>query len=471
MKSYVKDSFDFRSKLPEKLNSNSSFYTFDIQSLYTSIPHDLGYEAIAYWLQNSPREYLYNYLPASFIIGCMKIVLENNIFKYNGNKYHQRKGVAMGTQMAPSYAILVVGFLEENLYTRLRHLIPANIVIYIKENFRRFMDDCFIIWPNEFPSIQLFNTELNNMHPEIKYECTEGKNTINFLDLLVYKNGQNICTTIYSKPSANDSLTHFYSNLPKHVVKHIPYTMARRIYHLVSEEHERTIQMENLRKRLLKYKYPETLVQDAIAKTYGSLTDKRSANDQILPLVFQYNKGIENFAAKIRHSVTTLQEYPANDTLQNKHVIISYRKGNSVASFLNSHQARIQRCGKNRCKLCDSLIESTRGVVQLPNREIFHVNASISCSSKNVVYSLICQKCKKIYIGETQTTLRKRIALHRLHTFNSTYTVLKANKHFQQCEPNFLVLPLYKAPISHTRSELVFIEQYFIKIMSPELNE
>ena len=53
--------------------------------------------------------------PKSFIINGLKIVLENNIFAFNGLFYKQIKGTAMGTKVAPTYASLDIGYMEEIL--------------------------------------------------------------------------------------------------------------------------------------------------------------------------------------------------------------------------------------------------------------------------------------------------------------------------------------------------------------------
>ena len=64
----------------------------------------------------------------------MKIVLRNNLFeKY----YLQIQGTAMGTKMAPAYANLFMGKLEESLI----HLGKPHILIW-----KRFIDDVFLIW-------------------------------------------------------------------------------------------------------------------------------------------------------------------------------------------------------------------------------------------------------------------------------------------------------------------------------------
>ena len=54
VKSYVRDDIDFLDHLPTKVDFDSTFISLDVTSLYTSITHDRGIEAIAYWIENYP---------------------------------------------------------------------------------------------------------------------------------------------------------------------------------------------------------------------------------------------------------------------------------------------------------------------------------------------------------------------------------------------------------------------------------
>ena len=89
-----------------------SLVTFDVESLYTNIEHNLGIEAITYWL-NQYRHEVNQRFTNEFITDAIKIVLENNTFFFNDEFYLQTSGTAMGTKMAPTYANLVLAYLEE----------------------------------------------------------------------------------------------------------------------------------------------------------------------------------------------------------------------------------------------------------------------------------------------------------------------------------------------------------------------
>ncbi|CAG2214512.1 unnamed protein product [Mytilus edulis] len=131
--SFIRDDLEFLNHLPKTVNPNSELITFDIVSLYTNIPHDLGITAVKYWLENT-ENVIENRLTKEFILASLKLILERNIFYFNGTYYHQKKGTAMGTKMAPSYATLQTN--HEDLT-----LIRAN------DHFHRCSNGRFKIFP------------------------------------------------------------------------------------------------------------------------------------------------------------------------------------------------------------------------------------------------------------------------------------------------------------------------------------
>ena len=59
-------------------------------------------------------------LPREFstqsILDAISIILQKNTFQFDDKQFIQPQGTAMGTKMAPTYATLVMGFLEKKLY-------------------------------------------------------------------------------------------------------------------------------------------------------------------------------------------------------------------------------------------------------------------------------------------------------------------------------------------------------------------
>ena len=110
MKSNIKDSIHYLNKSKRTVKSGTIIVTFDVSSLYTSIPHDLGIEALTYYLRtfNHTIDSRFN---INFILEATNFILKNNTFIFNGDNFLQLMGTAMGTIFAPTYATLVLGYL------------------------------------------------------------------------------------------------------------------------------------------------------------------------------------------------------------------------------------------------------------------------------------------------------------------------------------------------------------------------
>ncbi|CAG2214887.1 unnamed protein product [Mytilus edulis] len=76
--SYVRDDIDFLRYIPETVPKNTLLTTFDVTSLYTNIPHDLGTTAIKYWVEIN-REIVDGRFDTELIVSFGKCVLQSGI--------------------------------------------------------------------------------------------------------------------------------------------------------------------------------------------------------------------------------------------------------------------------------------------------------------------------------------------------------------------------------------------------------
>ena len=114
--------------------------TFDVISLYTTIPHTFGLEALDYWLKNHPKS-LHARFSKEFVLECAKFILKNNTMKFNNEYYNQIKGTAMSTIFAPTYATLSMGYFETKLFSDCNFTYGEVLAEYIKKNWNRVLDD------------------------------------------------------------------------------------------------------------------------------------------------------------------------------------------------------------------------------------------------------------------------------------------------------------------------------------------
>ncbi len=474
--SFLRDSVDFLNHLPENTKEESILTSFDVVSLYTSIPHDLGREAISFWLKNYDipgRKF-----SDSFVLEAIDIILKENTFQFDGENYQQIQGTAMGTKMAPTYATLVMGYLEHKLYKSYETRYPNEKTL--GKNFKRFLDDCFIIWEKSENELAQFHQELNTLHPKIQFTMEMSRDRLPFLDILVYKQGEKIETDIFYKQTDTHQYLNFHSCHPKHTKKGVPFNLARRICTIVSDATLRNKRLEELQNFLVKQRYPIELIKNGISRAKDiTVTELRNIKDRstenVIPLVITQNPNNPSVTETIRGNMNILNgsEKMRNILSQNK-FIISYRQPKNLKKQLtsaafnsNKQQPEVTACGEKRCGTCKHIL--TGDTFRFKNGKTWTVKSNMDCKSKYVIYVLICEKCKSFYVGQTED-LRKRVTLHREQIKHEKYRHLPVSHHMANCnDGDFKIIPIYLF-FNTNRKQLEQKEKEIIEILKPELN-
>lgn len=479
--SFIRDDLDFLDSLPTSVDATSTLVTFDVVNLYTNIPHELGIQAIEFWLQNSDTG-INKRFTKDFIINSLKIILENNVFYFDGKHYVQRKGTAMGTKMAPTYATLVLGFLEHTLYEKIEENLGTEVKEYLMKFWKRFLDDCFVI-NNGLLNTDDLHFELNNLHPSITFTKSESETEMPFLDILVKKNENVLTTDLYCKATDTHNYLNFKSCHPKHTKLNIPFNLASRIITIVRDPNTREKRLSELKKQLLKQNYPMRIIQQGItrARQKGPVTTpaqrNKTDNYDVISFVHTHNPRNQNMAQAIQTTRQLLKRSETmNSVLQKKTIINSKRQPKNLKRILTKSKFDsqektpcVKRCGRSRCKTCPDLIEGTN--ITFVNGKTFNVKSNMSCITKNVVYSILCSKCNAFYVGQTKNELCTRMTVHRQQTKHDALRVLKVNKHVHSCAGGrFKIFPLYQV-----RSDNVNLleekERTLINALKPQLNQ
>ena len=116
--SFIKDTTSFITKL-QSLNNipeGTLLVTLDVSSLYTNIPHHEGIEACTEALNTRTIQQP----PTEDLAELINQILTKNNFEFGDQHFLQVHGTAMGTHMAPSYANIFMGKLEQQLLARTR---------------------------------------------------------------------------------------------------------------------------------------------------------------------------------------------------------------------------------------------------------------------------------------------------------------------------------------------------------------
>jgi hypothetical protein len=222
----------------------------------------------------------------------------------------------MGTKVAPTYATLTLGYLEEQLLQHITNLWGEDETKLLKSKWKRFLDDCFILWSDDMDKLTIFHKLLNELNPDIKFTMEVNDAKLPFLDVLIIKEDDILSTDVYYKSTDAHQYLHFGSCHPHHTKTAIPYNLARCICTIVSDTNTRDIRLVGLKSYLQKQEYPNKLIQNVIekAKTYDRsqlLTtkgQKTENNIDLIPFVHTHNPRNRNINSIVNHLNTLRKE-------------------------------------------------------------------------------------------------------------------------------------------------------------------
>ena len=213
-KSYIKDTTDFinfieRKKLPQ----NTLLVTMDVTSLYTSIPQEQGMQIVCaaydkFYKSNAP-------IPTRCLREMLRLILEENSFKFTNKLYLQRHGTVMGTKAAVAFANIFMAEIETQILRQSKHK-PLEWI--------RYIDNIASLWVTSKDEVLQFIQKANQFHPTIKFTAEISESEATFLDTTIYKGERFTETGIldvrtHFKPTEKFQYTHFKSSHPLGVEK------------------------------------------------------------------------------------------------------------------------------------------------------------------------------------------------------------------------------------------------------------
>ncbi|KAL8584337.1 hypothetical protein ACOMHN_031957 [Nucella lapillus] len=81
--------------------------------------------------------------------------------------------------------------------------------------------------------------------------------------------------------------------------------------------------------------------------------------------------------------------------------------------------------GTGRCIICTNHLVETKIFHSDTTGETFRLRHRVSCTTKNTIYMLFCDKCAHAqYVGETKNMLKTRFYLHRSHIGKNVGTLV-----------------------------------------------
>ena len=153
--------------------------SFDVKSLFTSIPLQLDLECTENAIKNSTVELPQ---PTDDIMDLLNLCLTSTYFQYNGKHYKQLHGTAMGSPVSVVVAEIVVQNIEEQALATYTRTVPL---------WLRYVNDIFTAVHKD--GIDDFHEHLNIENADMQFtKEIEENGKIPFLDCLVTRDNNKL---------------------------------------------------------------------------------------------------------------------------------------------------------------------------------------------------------------------------------------------------------------------------------------
>ena len=219
---------------------------------------------------------------------------------------------------------------------------------------------------------------------------------------MVNKSDTKIWMDIYNKPTDSKQYAPFMSNHPRHCLKNIPFSLARRIRTIVENENVKEKCFKELKKILLEQKYPKSLIEAGILRAKEIPLEvlrrpKTAKNDEIILFTITYNPNNPNDFPVIKQSFDNFQYAKTiSNIFQRKKLVKSMSQAPNLgrllcrSKFESQHKNHeVKNCGEN-CVSCPFLLKASLHQFKRINKTFF-LKTSFNCESSKLIYVAICQ--------------------------------------------------------------------------------
>ena len=192
-KLYIKGTTDFINFMEsKKFQTNTLLMTMDVTSLYTNTPQVEGIQIV----YSAYEEFYQNNLPIPtvYIKLMLRLILQENSFKFANKHFLQLYRTAMGTKAAVAFANIFMAKIENQILQQSKHK-PLEWV--------RFIDDIASFWDVPIDEVKQFIEEANRFHPTIKFTASISCTEATFLNTTIYKGNR------FKQQGILDVQTHF----------------------------------------------------------------------------------------------------------------------------------------------------------------------------------------------------------------------------------------------------------------------
>ena len=320
----------------------------------------------------------------------------------------------------------------------------------------RYIDDLFIIWKGSEAELRKFLTEINTVHPSIKFDHEYSKNSVNFLDTTVRVLGKKFATNLYTKPTDRRAYLHSKSHHPDKTKNSIAYSQATRLRRICTSITDFWIHADKLKEDLSNRGYNPTAISREIERAAKIdratlLTYKEKPIMNRIPLVVSYNEKLPDINKIIDDTWSHMQINPDVKSRFPEKPMLAFKRNRNLRDILGQTRlskgrvVRKKKITKGRCTPCNGRVDakccnhviSTNFFTDIKGLRKYEMRHRTNCKSKNAIYLGWCNKCNnKQYVGKLEEQgANRRINKHRNDVKRTDG--ISIDRHFDQPDHDF----------------------------------
>lgn len=368
---FINDSFEFFNNFNRTMVPNNYVLaSLDVRSLFSNIYLDLVLDVI-----DRRWDCIASHcnIPLVEFKHIISFLFNNTCFMFDNKYFKQTLGTPMGAKVSP----VLASFVMDDLLDRIVPTLPFNL-FFIK----KYVDDLVIALPvtNVGDILEIFN----NFDPHIKFtlEVEDDQQSIPFLDTRIIRTNNNmLLIDWYRKPITSGRYINFWSYHKMSIKINLVKQMKNRVLN-VSDQSFHIKNLGILMELFTNNSYPKQLLKQIL---YSTSPLENEA--QVVPL---------NLDQSTNNGVVAV----ADSTVPFRYISVPY---------INDVTARLAKILKDvpNIKLANSTVLTVNKV--FTNLKCKDNTSNIS----NIVYSIKCNDCNQIYIGQTGQMLKQRISIHK----------------------------------------------------------
>lgn len=288
---HVRHSEDFIDKVRHYApDDQDALVSFDVVSLFTSVPIRLATETCAAALEDDPTLPERTPIDVPDLKRLLLFCLENTYFVFEGAFYKQVHGTPMGASISVTASNLTMEWLES------RALASFNTPPKV---FLRYVDDVFCIIQRE--KIPSFLSHLNSIEASIQFTAeVERDGELPFLDVLVKRDQRRLTFSVYRKSTHTGRYLHYDSVHPTNQKRSVVASLVARTNRICTTPSSRAADLQQVHRDLSACGYPKSMLNSVERQL-----SQPPRPDRVLPkkrAAIPYVPGVsEGLARVLRH--------------------------------------------------------------------------------------------------------------------------------------------------------------------------